>query len=88
MKGRPWLEALLRVAVILLVPLMACLGYYAMVGAGEVAAGVTRLAGVAMGLVSLLGVVTALRTPRSSGKALVFWGVVGLLALVLVLTDF
>ncbi|WP_461517014.1 hypothetical protein [Porticoccus sp.] len=88
MSGRPWLEALLRVAVILMVPLMACVGYYAMVGAGEVAVGIARVAGVAMGLVSLLGLVTALWAPGGSGKALVFWGLISLLALLLIGVSF
>ncbi|WP_461481020.1 hypothetical protein [Porticoccus sp.] len=88
MRGRPWLEALLRVAVILMVPLMACIGYYAMVGGGSVIAGISSLAGVALGLVSLLGLVMAMRSPQGAGKSLVFWGVVGLLALLLVMTSF
>lgn len=84
MNGRTWLENLLRVAVILMVPTIACIGYYAMIGAGEVAVGIARVAGVAIGLVSLLGMVMGFRATKDSSKTVVFWGVFSLLALFLI----
>lgn|GEM_PF-2484628 len=88
MSERNWLDILARVVVISVVPLMACLGYYAMAGGGHVVDGVSRLAGVALGLVSLLGVVGSLRAPEPRGKSVTFWCVFLLLALLLIATSF
>ncbi|TNE83767.1 MAG: hypothetical protein EP334_00390 [Gammaproteobacteria bacterium] len=88
MKRSNWLETMARVAVILMMPLLACLGYYAMAGGGSVIVGVSRVAGLALGLVSLLGLATAVRSPKGAGKSVVFWGVSALLALLLIGTSF
>lgn len=80
-----WLENLLKIAVILMVPLIACAGYYAMAGGADIAAGVSRIGGMALGIVSLMGMVSAMRPSRYTGKLVIFWGVVLLLALLLCL---
>ena len=78
---------LLRAAVILMLPTMACIGYYAMAGSGNVAAGMARVAGVALGLISLLAMAMALWATKANGKMLIFWVVVFLLALSLILSS-
>jgi len=80
-----WLENLLKIAVILMVPLIAFAGYYAMAGGADIAAGVSRIGGMALGIVSLMGMVSAMRPSRYTGKLVIFWGVVLLLALLLCL---
>ncbi|TNE94066.1 hypothetical protein [Porticoccus sp.] len=80
-----WLENLLKIAVILMVPLIACAGYYAMAGGADIAAGVSRIGGMALGIVSLMGMVSAMRPSRYTGQLVIFWGVVLLLALLLCL---
>ncbi len=78
-----WLENLLKIAVILMVPLIACVGYYAMAGGADIAAGVSRIGGLALGIVSLIGLVNSWRTSRRIDKAVAFWAVAVLLAMLL-----
>lgn len=78
-----WLENLLKIAVILMVPLIACAGYYAMAGGADIAAGVSRIGGMALGVVSLIGLINAWRTSRRLNKAVAFWAVAALFATLL-----
>ena len=83
MSRSAWLENLLKIAVILMVPLIACVGYYAMAGGADIAAGVSRIGGMALGIVSLIGLFSAWRLSRRMDKAVAFWGVAALLAALL-----
>lgn len=88
MNRSAWLENLLKIAVILMVPLMACVGYYAMAGGTDIAAGVSRIGGMALGIVSMIGLVHAWRHSRRIDKSIAFWMVAALLALLLVGASF
>lgn len=85
MSRSAWLENLLKMAVILMVPLIACVGYYALAGGADIAAGVSRIGGMALGIISLMGMVSAILSSRDTGKSVIFWCVGLLLALSLCL---
>ncbi|MEZ5529496.1 MAG: hypothetical protein R3E57_06135 [Porticoccaceae bacterium] len=80
---------LLRVAVVLMVvlivPLIACFGYYAMIDSGHALAGIFRVVGAAIGLVALVGLSGVLQKLPGKSGLLGFWSLLAVMALLLMI---
>ena len=81
------LAALVRLAVLLLVPTLACFGYYTLDGLDPArsAWAIPAVLALPIALVGLMGLVATLRTPRPTRTRCVLWSLCLVLPLALLL---